>query len=40
MTNTKYSLYQEEKRLTLVIDNPTEETTAMIMKLMAPGSKI
>ena len=33
MTNTKYSLYQEENRLTLVIDNPTEETTAMIMKL-------
>ena len=31
MTNTKYSLYQEENRLTLVIDNPTEETTAMIM---------
>ena len=39
MTNTKYSLYQEEKRLTLVIDNPTEETTAMIMKLMGAGIK-
>ena len=39
MTNTKYSLYQEENRLTLVIDNPTEETTAMIMKLMGAGIK-
>ena len=39
MTNTKYSLYREENRLTLVIDNPTEETAAMIMKLMGAGIK-
>lgn len=39
MTNTKYSLYREENRLTLVIDNPTEETAAMIMQLMGAGIK-
>ena len=39
MTNTKYGLYQEKNRLTLVIDNPTEETAAMIMKLMGAGIK-
>lgn len=39
MTNTKYSMYREENRLTLVIDNPTEETATMIMKLMGAGIK-
>lgn len=39
MTNTKYSLFREENRLTLVIDNPTEETAAMIMQLMGAGIK-
>lgn len=39
MTNTKYNLYQEPNRLTLVVDNPTETTVELLMKIMGAGIK-
>lgn len=39
MEQTGYKIFKEDNRLTLVIDNPTSETVALIMQLFGAGIK-